>query len=247
MQSSSNFSMAQFLPFITGSLNSISSKLPVYLADMVTFFGTYHTYAFRNSIFREYEKLDKSIAKIKGFGPLRIVTRAIQVAKTSGFTKDDFGAFLQVYERLLSDSDRTDPASLRRAEIEIYTSICRVEKKATAEHNAFRNLNLNEDAKVSTDNRISERAFSVLKSAEYRLQGASNDHLWTISTSKLSETSTWLKEKDETTRNSLIWGALRSRRDSKVNLDARKRDQILKYLHFNHQEAVCLVDDSTSQ
>ena len=37
----------------------------------------------------------------------------------------------------------------------------------------------------------------MLKNAEHRNNGASNAHLWTISTAKLSKTSDWLMEKDE--------------------------------------------------
>jgi hypothetical protein len=81
----------------------------------------------------------------------------------------------------------------------------------------------------------------VLKSAEHRNNGASNAHLWTLSTGKLSKTADWLTQKDEQTQNEIIWRSLRARKESKITRDSKKRNEVLKFLRFPDNAGECIL------
>lgn len=112
-----------------------------------------------------YEELNQAVERVMGPTSYGIIRRSLSFAKRQDTSKDDFKQFLTVYKTFYSQAD---PESVKKAENEIYLSMERVKAKASLELRNFAELNLDPNQILSTDNRISERSFSVLKSGEYR-------------------------------------------------------------------------------
>ena len=63
----------------------------------------------------------------------------------------------------------------------------------------------------------------------------------TQATSKLSKTAHWLTQKDEQSQNEIIWRSLRARKESKINRDSEKRNEVLKFLRFPVNAGECIM------
>ena len=71
------------------------------------------------------------------------------------------------------------------------------------------NVNASPTDTYSSDNRISERSFSLVKFKESVNHGLLTENLWTIAIAKASSTSSWLVNKAKEEQMRLLWKANR--------------------------------------
>ena len=67
----------------------------------------------------------------------------------------------------------------------------------------------------SSDNRISERSFSLVKFKESVNHGLLTENLWTIAIAKASSTSSWLVNKPKEEQMRLLWKANRAKEQNR--------------------------------
>ncbi|CBY07366.1 unnamed protein product [Oikopleura dioica] len=145
-----------------------------------------------------------------------------------------------LYMRVTDLYNNAEIDTRQNLHVELRANIARIKTKADKELLAMKGLGLARQTLLAADNRLVETIFSVIKSYERSIFGATNRRIWTLTLSKISETASYLRSLDDFEKEKLIWTAMRSRDDQKNNLDAR--DGILERVFDENNDALYPVD-----
>ena len=86
----------------------------------------------------------------------------------------------------------------------------------------------------SSDNRISERSFSLVKFKESVNHGLVTENLWTIAIAKASSTSNWLVNKPKEEQTRLIWKAMREKNKNRRESIQARDNNLLQFAMNNN-------------
>jgi hypothetical protein len=86
----------------------------------------------------------------------------------------------------------------------------------------------------SSDNRISERSFSLVKFKESVNHGLLTENLWQIAIAKASSTSSWLLNRPKEEQLRLIWRAMRTKEQNRRESIQARDNNLLQFAQNNN-------------
>ena len=119
-------------------------------------------------------------------------------------------------------------------ELDLFISLGLVKESLRKYRKMMSNVNASPTDTYSSDNRISERSFSLVKFKESVNHGLITENLWTIAIAKASGTSSWLVNKPKEEQMRLIWQAMRAKeRYRRESIQARDNN-LLQFAQNNN-------------
>ena len=119
-------------------------------------------------------------------------------------------------------------------EMEIFISLSLVKESLRKYRNMMTLVIASPTDTYSSDNRISERSFSLVKFKESVNHGLLTENLWQIAIAKASSTSSWLLNRPKEEQLRLIWRAMRTKEQNRRESIQARDNNLLQFAQNNN-------------
>jgi hypothetical protein len=119
-------------------------------------------------------------------------------------------------------------------EIELFISLSLVKESLRKYRNMMTLVIASPTDTYSSDNRISERSFSLVKFKESVNHGLLTENLWQIAIAKASSTSSWLLNRPKEEQLRLIWRAMRTKEQNRRESIQARDNNLLQFAQNNN-------------
>jgi hypothetical protein len=119
-------------------------------------------------------------------------------------------------------------------EIELFISLSLVKESLQKYRNMMTLVIASPTDTYSSDNRISERSFSLVKFKESVNHGLLTENLWQIAIDKASSTSSWLLNRPKEEQLRLIWRAMRTKEQNRRESIQARDNNLLQFAQNNN-------------
>lgn len=119
-------------------------------------------------------------------------------------------------------------------EMELFISLSLVKESLRKYRNMMTLVIASPTDTYSSDNRISERSFSLVKFKESVNHGLLTENLWQIAIAKASSTSSWLLNRPKEEQLRLIWRAMRTKEQNRRESIQARDNNLLQFAQNNN-------------